>query len=175
MKGFYLLSILILATPKTTLAMGKHNADLPRFYEVSPGKVYRGGQPSDFGLQLLSKMKIRTVLNVRRSSATQIQNEENLTHSLGMKYISVPLSGILSPKAHDMNYIESILESPSYQPVFIHCLHGQDRTGLAIGLYRVFYQSVSPIDAYHEMLDFGFHRVLFGLNHYFEERTGLEE
>lgn len=166
-----ILSVLLTVIPISAFGLGKSNSELPRFYEVTPKTVFRGGQPSEIGFKLLSQMKIRTVLNIRKSSSAQIEEERNLVHQLGMRYISVPLSGILTPRDGDMKLIERILTNTSYQPVFVHCLHGQDRTGLVIGLYRVFHDRISPHAAYQEMLDFGFHPILFGLNRYFEEKT----
>ena len=147
--------------------------DLPRFYEVLKDKVYRGGQPTDQGIETLAKGGIRTVLDLRIEDEDRIESEGRLVQNLGMNFISVPLHAVFKPKDRDMNYIESILVDPKFQPVFIHCEQGQDRTGLAIGLFRVFYQHEDPNEAYREMLTYGFHKILIALKHYFQERTGL--
>jgi hypothetical protein len=46
--------------------------------------------------------------------------------------------------------------------VFVHCEHGQDRTGLAVGCFRLS-QGWSKDAAYAEMLVTGFHPALRGL------------
>ena len=45
----------------------------------------------------------------------------------------------------------------------VHCTHGQDRTGLIVGVYRVRQDHWSKERAYREMLDHNFHPLLYGL------------
>lgn len=47
--------------------------------------------------------------------------------------------------------------------VFVHCLHGQDRTGIVIAYYRVLFCHWTKADAEKEMLAHGFHKELHGL------------
>ena len=56
--------------------------------------------------------------------------------------------------------------------VYVHCRHGQDRTGLVVGLERVFIEGWDPADAYAEMLKYGFHTYFLGLKDYFFDQTG---
>jgi protein tyrosine/serine phosphatase len=85
------------------------------------------------------------------------------------------MSGFWTPDDSEVNQIEAIMADTSQRPIFVHCQHGQDRTGLIVGLYRVFSEHWSPADAYNEMLAKGFHQALFLLNHYYEEKTGFED
>ena len=48
----------------------------------------------------------------------------------------------------------------------VHCKNGWDRTGLACGCWRWWYDHWTKEAAYQEMLKFGFHRILFGLSLY---------
>jgi protein tyrosine/serine phosphatase len=89
-----------------------------------------------------------------------------------MNYISYPLSGFFSPSKDKVDSIMQVLNNPYYWPIFIHCKHGQDRTGLIIGLYRVFYQEWTPKEAYQEMIRYGFHPWLLGLRFYYKKETG---
>ena len=50
---------------------------------------------------------------------------------------------------------------------FVHCSHGQDRTGLLVGLYRL-KQGWAKTNAYTEMLTNGFHPALHGLHEFWE-------
>ncbi len=174
-KGFFLLVTLV---SFQALAMGKRLPpsaapveDLPRFYEVEKDKIYRGAQPTDAGLNQLQKDGIRTILDLRNEDPNQISQEGQVVEGLRMNFVSISLSGFFAPSEADMNRIQSILNDPHLQPVFVHCQHGQDRTGLVVGLHRVFSEHVSPTDAKAEMIQFGFHEILLGLNHYFEEHT----
>jgi protein tyrosine/serine phosphatase len=49
----------------------------------------------------------------------------------------------------------------------VHCTHGQDRTGLIIGLYRL-NEGWTKDAAYKEMLVHHFHSSLHGLHEYWE-------
>jgi protein tyrosine/serine phosphatase len=41
-------------------------------------------------------------------------------------------------------------------PIFVHCLHGRDRTGLMTAVYRVHFDGWPVEKAYEEMLECGF-------------------
>ena len=176
MKKIFLSCALVFAAQSTAFA-SRHShpsnpaEDLPRFYEVVKDQIYRGAQPTDQGFVQLSKSQIRSVLDLRNEDPNQIATEGNLVQSLGMNFISIPLSGFFAPSDKDMNQIQQILNNKSLQPIFVHCQHGQDRTGLVIGLYRVFTQKESANVAEDEMLSLGFHEILLGLNFYFNEKT----
>jgi len=74
-----------------------------------------------------------------------------------------------------MNQILAILKTATAtDAIYVHCKHGQDRTGLVLGLERVIDEKWAPKAAHDEMLKIGFHPFFLGLNHYFEERTGWE-
>jgi protein tyrosine/serine phosphatase len=62
--------------------------------------------------------------------------------------------------------------APSTGAIYVHCRHGQDRTGLVVGLERVFIEGWDPADAYAEMLSYGFHTYFLGLKEYFFTQTG---
>ena len=46
---------------------------------------------------------------------------------------------------------------------FVHCTHGQDRTGLIIAIYRLTKCGWSKKKAQREMLKLGFHKEMLGL------------
>jgi tyrosine-protein phosphatase SIW14 len=53
----------------------------------------------------------------------------------------------------------------SAKPLLIHCQHGQDRTGLVVGAYRVARSSWTKDAAWQEALKYGYRDWLnFGLN-----------
>ena len=51
---------------------------------------------------------------------------------------------------------------------FVHCEHGQDRTGLIVALYRVKVNGWDKPKSEKEMLALGFHKELHGLWEYWE-------
>ncbi len=54
-----------------------------------------------------------------------------------------------------INKVLQIMNDPNSQPVYIHCAHGADRTGLVVALYRVIDQQMPASEAYREMYDDG--------------------
>ena len=77
----------------------------------------------------------------------------NLSKSLGLLFFSKPLDAIDPVSDEDdarVDEILAIMANSAAQPVFVHCEHGVDRTGLIIALYEVKYMGMSPDDAYNE-------------------------
>jgi protein tyrosine/serine phosphatase len=87
--------------------------------------------------------------------------------------VSVPLSAIWYPKKQDVDTALEALADKSLRPIFVHCEHGRDRTGMIIGLYRVFHEKWKAEDAWSEMLARGFRSMLVSLTRYFSLQTGL--
>ncbi len=141
---------------------------IDEFHAVSPG-IYRGAVPGVNGLQALAKFGVKTIINLKTNFTGD--DERRIAESLGMQYVAKPMVPFLRPQDRDMAEILRILADGSQHPVFVHCRHGQDRTGLVIGLYRVFVENWSPAAAYDEMLRYNFHPELSALQSYFEEKT----
>jgi protein tyrosine/serine phosphatase len=60
---------------------------------------------------------------------------------------------------------------PKLQPVFVHCEHGSDRTGVCIASYRIAVQGWSKADAAREMTagGYGFHDIWENLVDYLQD------
>jgi protein tyrosine/serine phosphatase len=142
---------------------------IDKFKEVTVN-IYRGARPSLEGIQALSENKFKTDLDLENDDDA-IELEKQHARTYGLEFISEPMSGFFSPSDEQVNRILSIVNDPRNYPIFIHCKHGEDRTGLIVGLYRVFTQNWPASAAYDEMLDDGFHPILLGLQTYFDERT----
>lgn len=54
----------------------------------------------------------------------------------------------------------------------VHCTHGQDRTGLIVGIYRVMHDHWTKVKAYQEMRDHHFHPALHGVHEAWERFDG---
>ena len=134
--------------------------------------ILRSGRPLGNDLaQLQIDTGITTVINLE-SSADYINQEAKVTKSLGLTYYSVPFISYLPPKDADVNKVLSLLRDSTHFPVLVHCQHGQDRTGMIVGLYRVEVEGWTPAKAYQEMLAMGFTKELIPLDNYFKKRTG---
>ena len=175
MKTTILMAIMLSLASISALADSEEkgsDSNLPRFFEVVATQIFRGGQPNDQGLIELAQMKMKTILDLR-DEKDLIPIESAKVRKLGLNFISVPLSAWQAPKDSDIALILSALNKVELRPIFIHCQHGQDRTGLVVGLFRFFDQNVAASQAYAEMKSKGFHSILHALTNYFFLKTGL--
>jgi protein tyrosine/serine phosphatase len=64
-----------------------------------------------------------------------------------------------------------IIKNPDNQPVFVHCQHGSDRTGLMCAMYRILVQDWTKDEAIMEMVlgGYGFHPLWRSLIEYIQE------
>jgi hypothetical protein len=72
----------------------------------------------------------------------------------GDNFLSKPLNSlekITTGENQTILEILSIMNDQSRQPVYVHCAHGADRTGVVVALYRVIYEHWDPWKAYDEM------------------------
>lgn len=146
---------------------------IENFHEVSPG-VYRGALPGPAGLAALKAFGIKTDLNLVNMGKAGMRDEERLAEALGLNYVHMPLASFRRPEDAEIEAILHVLADRNNYPVFIHCRHGNDRTGMVVGLYRVFIEKWKAQDAWREMIERGFHKSLWGLGCYFKKKTGLK-
>ncbi len=126
---------------------GIHN-----FYEVNT-HVYRGAQPHGDGFQYLAKIGVKTVVDLReRDMRSEI--EERLVAAAGMKYVSVPMTGLNPPTEAEISKLLGILEDDTAGPVFVHCKRGADRTGTVIAAYRIDHDGWDNARALREAMAF---------------------
>jgi protein tyrosine/serine phosphatase len=148
--------------------------DLPNFHEVN-ASILRSGRPTEKGLtDLRNQRGLKTIINLEDSSSN-VKKEAGWARKLGIDYLSYPTASFSRPNDAKVAEILNILNDQTRYPILIHCQHGQDRTGLMIGLHRVFTDQWTPKTAYQEMLDLGFHTILFSLDQYFKDKTGLRK
>ena len=149
-------------------------AALPeRFFEVSPG-IYRSAQPQVDDMQDLKELGIKTILTLSDDMAA-VTAERRAARALGIVFISHPMDGFWAPEDSHVDATLAVLKDTNNYPILVHCKHGQDRTGVIIGLHRVLAEGWQPEHAYEEMLDRGFHRILIFLKGYFKDRVGLDD
>lgn len=144
--------------------------------------VVRGGQPEPEGLKCLHDAGVRVIINLcgssslvsffRNSSSAptcaetpEVAEERAMAKELGMEFISIPLDVFRQPKAENLqDFVNAISKANHDAPVFLHCLHGRDRTGLMTALYRVSCHGWDADKAYAEMLECGFDGNLTNLS-----------
>ena len=135
---------------------------IPNFRQVT-NSVYRGGQPNPDGWAYLKSIGVTNVVKLNEESEGSDADAVKLGMTVHRFPISFPeqLIGPVNPKS-----IAGAVSSISSN-TYLHCLHGQDRTGLAAACWRV-KNGMPKADAEKEMLDHGFHKTLGGLWKFWE-------
>ena len=99
---------------------------------------------------------------------TQDEASDKAAVTLGMKLNYFPIDTmqqlITGPDSAAMSNAVARIGPGTY----VHCEHGQDRTGEVVGFYRL-KEGTNAATAYAEMLKNGFHPALFGLTRYWNE------
>jgi len=104
------------------------------FREVTPGKVYRSGQPTPAQLrEWIQHYGIRTVINLRGHKTEFIDQERAVAHELGVELITFELSAYRLPPRSVLAEILQTLERVRL-PVLVHCREGVDRAGTVSAL-----------------------------------------
>jgi len=68
---------------------------------------------------------------------------------LGFEYVHIPLDAWDPVSDQALKTFFTVMNTPAYQPVFVHCKRGSDRTGVMIGFYRIAIQGCAD-RAYRE-------------------------
>lgn len=130
-----------------------------RVVKVCEG-IYRGPRLGD--LNELKSLKVRTILNLENNTEA-VGQEETVAKELGIEIIKIPMSEIARPRPADLKKAVEVLNDPKLQPVYVHCLHGRDRTGLVVAAYRILHDGWSLEQAYREAIDNGHTGWLYNL------------
>lgn len=97
--------------------------------------------------------------------------EKKAAEKLGMAWVSFPMSAWSAPTDQDVDQMLALLQQNGHGIIYLHCKHGQDRTGLIMGLYRFFADKWTAPQAWDEMLKLGYHTLFTEMTDYFEKRT----
>lgn len=122
---------------------------LPNLHRVAPN-LYRGAQPSAEGMRRLAALGIRTVISLR---AFHDDVDEAAGTALALERISFKT---WHPEDEDVLRFLTIVLDPARQPVFVHCQHGADRTGMMCAVYRIAVDGWNTDQALREMTQGGF-------------------
>jgi tyrosine-protein phosphatase SIW14 len=118
------------------------------FERVSP-TLLRGGAPSVQALRELKAAGVKTIVNLRGGGAAS-KKEESAAKEIGLDYYNIPM-GYTDPNLAKVSSVLDIMRDPARQPVYLHCMHGADRTGMMVGIHRVLSDGWQFDKAYSEM------------------------
>jgi protein tyrosine/serine phosphatase len=127
---------------------------LPNFHQVTPA-LYRGAQPTEEGIGELKKLGVRTIVNLRA-----FHSDHDRVGNTGLAYEHIDFKTWHAEEEDVVRFLK-IVTNTNRTPVFVHCEHGADRTGMMCAIYRVAVCGWTKDQAIQEMTqgDFGFHKT----------------
>jgi len=150
-----LLAFVALAAPwnAQAITISPEEAGVANFGQVNDN-YFRGAQPDQEAIERLHELGIRTVIDLQEYP---VLDESTWTHTAGLKYFNIPLSGSRpASDAQTARFLE-LVNDPQNWPVYVHCHVGRHRTGEMTGIYRIAHDSWTADQAYAEMLEFGYY------------------
>jgi len=123
--------------------------------------IYRCEQPDSLGFTIIKRLGIKSVLNLRSK-----HKDDKLIYRLPLNLYNVEMKAENINDEEIINALKVLRNSP--KPVIVHCMHGSDRTGAIIAMYRIVYQKWTKEQALNEMKNggYGFHKVYANITHY---------
>ena len=173
MKNFHhIIPLLILAGLFCGCSTTTYTHGVPNLAQVSHG-VYRGGQPTAEGWKYLHD-NLGVMYDIKLNPDSE--GSDNQAAQDGMVVVKFPISfeqQIFGPATNQIEGAVGVINilQGFPLPVFVHCAHGQDRTGEIVAVYRREVNGWSKQRARQEMLEHGFHRSLLGLDWYWREKV----
>jgi protein tyrosine/serine phosphatase len=162
--------ILVLGGARFSSAGAYANSPTERFGKVHEG-LYRGAAPKSLQqYKELKKLGIKTILNLQEGEDKIAAGKIN-AEAAGLQFLSIPLDGFWAPKDWQADAVLAALNNPDLKPIYIHCTHGRERTGIMVALHRVESDGWTAKKAYAEAKAYGFRWVVFPMKDYFEKRT----
>lgn len=129
-------------------------------------RIYRGGQPSDEGLQRLAALGVKTIVSFQNAydqaeETADVAHERDVAARLGMTFINLPLAEDGTPSPEIIQRFLEVVTDPGRQPVFVHCEWGRDRTGAMIAVYRIHEDRYTAEQALSEMESYGYEAAYY--------------
>lgn len=159
-----IFATLLAASLLSISGWGADVAGVRNFHQVNQN-VFRGAQPTAQGFESLSKLGIKTVIDLRESGSRS-RAEQQVVERDGMRYVSVPLRGMEAPTDAQVSKLLALLADGSKGPVFIHCRRGADRTGTICACYRIANDHWTNEKALGEARSFGMAWYEKAMQHY---------
>jgi protein tyrosine/serine phosphatase len=126
---------------------------LDNLYQIDEG-VYRSEQPGRKDFEALEAFGIRETLNLRRFHS---DDDEAKGTTIRLHRVRTHAHTIC-----ERQVVEALrIIRDRRGPILVHCLHGSDRTGAVVAMYRIVFQDYTKDEAIEEMTagGFGFHRI----------------
>ncbi len=157
----------------TTLSWAQAPTDLAHFAEIDKN-VFVGSKPhTDQDFAFLQSHHIHYILNAHFLPFLS-GPERRKAKRYGIEFMAVPMNASpIPPSREHVNKILLAMQNAQFQPIYLHCVLGRDRTSLLSGLYKIYFLGVSKSVAWDEMRKSGFRTGFFlhGLKSYFDKNA----
>ena len=118
--------------------------------------LFRGAQPRGEGLKELKNLGVTTIVDLRGEDPDKISWERRQAESLGIHFVSIPVSGWSPPSTDQVALFLALFRNHPKEKIFVHCRFGDDRTGVFVAAYRMAYDGWPAEQAMNEMYFYGF-------------------
>jgi hypothetical protein len=141
---------------------------------VESKAMYRGAQPSEDEWRFLGDLGVKTVLKLNKyvGSDNTSEQERLAAEKYGIRLVPVLMppedfphnfNPFATPTNDEIKAALDLMEDKSNWPLYIHCSHGHDRTGLLVAMYRIRQNNYCKNKAFAEMKALGYNSLLPGL------------
>lgn len=117
-------------------------------------RFYRGAQPKESDYQDLAALGVKTVIDLQDSPKGY---EKRNVEALGMRYVNIPMSDTVYPKAEQIDSFLKLAADPATGKFYVHCAGGRHRTGVIGAIYRFNHDHWNYDQAYAEMKNYDFY------------------
>lgn len=157
------LSLLLVGCSTTKITTNTDVGGIKNFKVVNvEKKIYKGGQPDTNGFIFLKSIGITNIVKLN----TKCEASDKYAETIGIHVVYVPFN-TWDQLVHTPSWKVNMAVTNIVWRTYVHCEHGQDRTGLIMAIYRILTGYTKDM-AQEEMLNDGFHKSEFALWAYFK-------
>ena len=159
------------ATRPASWAQPVDVAGVGNCYRLADG-LYRGAQPDGAGFENLRKIGVKSVVNLRFD-----HSDQDKIGATQLEYLHIPMIAFSRPTDEQVVEFLRFVTDKGHQPVFVHCQHGSERTGMMCAIYRIAVCGWPREEAIREMKagGFGYHPECETLVEYIRRDLSVDE
>lgn len=137
-------------------------SEAPNLHRVTPS-FFRSARLTRADVAQLQALGIRTVISLR-----SFHCDHEALQGSGIAVVRVPVNTWSIGDRHVVQTMRAIHAAERHGPVLLHCLHGADRTGMMVAMYRMLYQHWPRERALDELRNggYGYHAVWKNIERY---------